>query len=705
MLDPTMPVAVLDRLDLLLQRVVPDPPSGSRDSRAASHPVGDADDAAPDPPGWDLISDLHSGWAWLRSAHALSEIELDVLLLALAPEIDVRYVHALAQLQNDVGACRPTVALVLRLIAPLPVRPAARSLFRSDSPLLAQRLITLVPDPRLVAPVLASHHVVIDEQIVDVLLQQGGLDRRLAAVGTLTVPAPGQWGQVPLPEAKRELLLGAARAAQGRRPLRLHLQGPPGSGRRTVAAALAGELGMPLLTLDLAAVTAEPDHGAVPAGAAGVVVRAVREAVLHGAVLHVVGADQVIAAVGGGAPTPVAAAMLAALAAHEGVTVLSGTGPWVPPGAVLPGVVPVDLAHPPFAARREAWHRQLTAGGADPELADELAARFHGGPGAVADAVATAVASAGGTAPVRAELFAAARGRSAHHLADLARRIEPAYGWDDLVLPADSTAQLRNLCRRVTLARTVWHDWGFERTIAHGRGATALFAGPSGTGKTMAAEVVARELGLDLFTVDLSTVISKYIGETEKNLERIFTAATEADAILMFDEADALFGKRSQVRDAHDRYANVETAYLLQRMERYEGVAVLATNLRTHLDEAFTRRLQFVVDFPFPDDEHRRRIWSVVFPAQVPLHPDLDLDALARDVRLAGGNIRNVALHAAFLAAADDGVIDRGYALAAVAHEYRKLGRVLPGVVGDVPAAADAAAAADPAADDLVRVG
>ena len=232
--------------------------------------------------------------------------------------------------------------------------------------------------------------------------------------------------------------------------------------------------------------------------------------------------------------------------------------------------------------------------------------------------------------PNRADLFAAARSRSGHALAALARRIEPAATWGDLVLPDDSLAQLDEIVGRVALRRRVLGDWGFGRKLSAGKGINALFAGASGTGKTMAAEVLAGRLGLDLYAIDLAGVVSKYIGETEKNLDRVFTAATDSNAVLFFDEADALFGKRSEVRDAHDRYANVEISYLLQKMEEYEGVAVLATNMRQHLDEAFLRRLAFCVPFPFPDEASRRRIWEGIWPASTPLAGDVDLTGLAR---------------------------------------------------------------------------
>jgi SpoVK/Ycf46/Vps4 family AAA+-type ATPase len=209
-----------------------------------------------------------------------------------------------------------------------------------------------------------------------------------------------------------------------------------------------------------------------------------------------------------------------------------------------------------------------------------------------------------------------------------------------------------------------------------GKGLNALFAGPSGTGKTMGAEVVARDLGLDLYKIDLSTVMSKYVGETEKNLERIFRAARNSNAILFFDEADALFGKRSEVRDAHDRYANVEISYLLQRMEEYDGLVILTSNLSQNMDEAFVRRMHFTVEFPYPEAEDRKRIWEIVFPQQAPLAAGVDFAALAERYRLTGGNIRNIALTAAFLAARDGGVIDMQHLLWATRREFQKMGRL-----------------------------
>ena len=205
------------------------------------------------------------------------------------------------------------------------------------------------------------------------------------------------------------------------------------------------------------------------------------------------------------------------------------------------------------------------------------------------------------------DLYEACRLHSNQKLATLARKITPKYAWDDIVLPADRLEQLREICNHVKYRERVYGQWGFDRKLSLGKGLSILFAGPSGTGKTMAAEIIAGALGLDLYKIDLSTVVSKYIGETEKNLSRIFIEAETSNSILFFDEADALFGKRSEVKDSHDRYANIEIGYLLQRMEEYEGVVILATNFRKNMDEAFVRRLHFTVEFPFPNEEDRQQ--------------------------------------------------------------------------------------------------
>jgi SpoVK/Ycf46/Vps4 family AAA+-type ATPase len=236
---------------------------------------------------------------------------------------------------------------------------------------------------------------------------------------------------------------------------------------------------------------------------------------------------------------------------------------------------------------------------------------------------------------------------------------------------------LREIINTVKGRPKVLLEWGVGQKLASSSGVPILFSGPPGTGKTMAAEIIAGELGLDLYKIDLSSIVSKYIGETEKNMERIFSEAESSNAILFFDEADALFGKRSEVRDSHDRYANIEISYLLQRMEAYDGVTILATNLRANLDEAFTRRLQFAVSFPFPDEPDRLRIWKALFPPDLPRDTNIDLPLLARRFKLPGGNIRNIIVNAAYLASADGGLVSMNHIFHSIHREYQKLGRLV----------------------------
>jgi hypothetical protein len=337
-------------------------------------------------------------------------------------------------------------------------------------------------------------------------------------------------------------------------------------------------------------------------------------------------------------------------------------------------VLLVEVPMPSFGERRAAW-TELT--GAD--ATGDVAAKFRlsieqiGEAGEVSRITAWA---RGGQTPQAADLDVGARHASSSRLGELATRLQPAYAWNDLVLPERQLTLLRSISAYLRHRDRVLSDWGYERTVSRTQGLKVLFAGESGTGKTMAAQVLGAELGLEMFRVDLATVVSKYIGETEKNLERIFTAADGSNAILFFDEADALFGKRSEVSDAHDRYANIEVAYLLQRMEGYPGAVILATNFRRNIDAAFIRRLDFVVDFPFPEADDRKRIWRLLLPDEAPLADDVDVDFLATQFKLSGGAIRNCSLSAAFQAADEDAAIGMRHLVRAVALEYGKQGRL-----------------------------
>jgi hypothetical protein len=374
--------------------------------------------------------------------------------------------------------------------------------------------------------------------------------------------------------------------------------------------------------------------------------------------------------------------LLALLTEHLDSVVVSGRTAWQAGGQARPHVVlNIDFPTPEYLQRQQLWRYFLDRYAIDATSLDSvaMAGQFTLTTGQTRDAVAFARNRAlwRGSTVEQADLFAGARQHSGTKLTDLTRKIEPRYGWDDIILPNDQVEILRELVSTVRARSKVLEEWGLGKKLASSAAVTVLFAGPPGTGKTMAAEVIAGDLGLDLYKIDLSSLVSKYIGETEKNLERIFTEAQSSNAILFFDEADAIFGKRSGVKDAHDRYANLEISYLLQRMEIYDGVTILATNLRSNLDEAFMRRLQFAVDIPFPDEKHRLQIWETLFPTTVPRAEDVDLAELARRFRLAGGNIRNILVSATYLAAAGEGVITMQHLLHGTRREFQKMGRLV----------------------------
>ena len=318
-------------------------------------------------------------------------------------------------------------------------------------------------------------------------------------------------------------------------------------------------------------------------------------------------------------------------------------------------------------------------------LLEALASKFRFGPGkinAVVEALRRSrIGGSGGEGPgaeasLDAELHRACREESNRGLGSFAQKLEPKYRWEDLVVPGDILAQLREIRNSVRHRQRVYGEWGFEGKFSLGKGLNVLFSGPSGTGKTMSTEILAGDLGLDLYKIDLASVVSKYIGETEKNLARIFREAQSGNCILLFDEADALFGKRSEVKDSHDRYANIEINYLLQRMEEFDGIVILTTNMSKNLDAAFTRRIQYTVEFPFPDERQREELWRKVFPAATPLAADIDLDFLAKRFKFSGANIKNIALNGAFMAASNGGVVGMAHIVTALKREYRKLGKL-----------------------------
>jgi len=349
---------------------------------------------------------------------------------------------------------------------------------------------------------------------------------------------------------------------------------------------------------------------------------------------------------------------------------------WLADAIPLPGLEQSRMLWQRLAERRMPIGEDVSAA---------LAAKFRFPPGLVVQSVDSAMtmeppdpqtSGAGSAHHALRRLEAAARSNMGRRISSKAVRLESGFRWDDLILPEDTLALLKQAAMRLSHRHTVMHRWGFDAKLPYGRGISMLFTGPPGTGKTMSAMVMGNEMGVDVYRVDLSRVVSKYIGETEKNLGEIFDQARYGGAILFFDEADALFGKRSEVKDAHDKYANMETSYLLQKMEEYDGLTILATNFKQNLDDAFMRRIHYVVRFPFPDAAQRERLWASCLPPSMPVG-NLDIPGLAQKFELAGGPIKNIVLTAAYLAAGEGASVSMRHIMAGIVQEYKKTGKVL----------------------------
>ena len=582
---------------------------------------------------------------YLARVFNLNDLDLCILLLCLAPELDNRYERLYAYLQDDVTQRRPTINLLMNLLGSSSVdRFAVWERLAPNMPLVSQMLVECLPDPARPNSTFITFHVKLDRRIVGFLLGDTHIDPRVTHVATLLQPDN-------LTVTYRQLIEHLTHLPEdGANPM-VFLYGMDHATKREAVKSFCAHVGLPLLIIDLAHFFLENDTSDV------IWAVALREAVLNGALVLVERWETAL-----NDQREPRRDLWHQLLKLNRLVFFSALDMWEPKDEIRAQRllrIPFDL--PDYSTRQNLWVQGAKPFGTAISEHDlgEIANKFR----LTSDQIARAVlvgadwAATRGEAMTLQDLYRGAQAHASLKLDQLAQQIVPRYHWQDLILPPDPITQLEELVARVSHAATVHYDWGFGDRGTPIRRVSALFAGESGTGKTLAAEVIASQLGLVMYKIDLSSVVSKYIGETEKNLKTIFDEARAGNAILFFDEADALFGKRSEVKDAHDRYANIEVAYLLQQIETYDGVAIMATNLRQNLDEAFTRRLDFVVDFPFPDPEYRFRIWKVHFPSRAPLGSDVDLMDLSERYRLAGGNIRNAALASAYLAATENSVI------------------------------------------------
>jgi ATPase family associated with various cellular activities (AAA) len=599
----------------------------------------------------------------------LTPFERDTLLLCAALEYDPAVASLCARIQGHPARGYPTFGLALSLFDD----PGWAAL-SAPRPLRFAHLV----EPALEAGLpLTASPLRADERIVNYIKGLNVMDERLAAVATpLRDEAPAL---APSQQAVAERVLDRLRvaAADDRLPA-VQLVGTDAGSRLAVARRVCAALGRRLYRLDVAALPAQP-------GASELLARLwQRESMLLPVALYIDTDD---------APADALAPLRRFLAQEMGVLFVAVADA---PLAVAADTVTVDVARPDAGEQYDAWLSALDVGAGHDEsndaapadtrpddprraIARRLAGQFSMNAAAIRTVAAQALAAGKGDdtegddtdGALGERLWDACRELLRPRLDALARHLEAKAGWDDLVLPDEQMAIMRRIAGQVRERQLVYGDWGFGRRMNRGLGISALFAGESGTGKTMAAEVIARDLRLNLYRIDLSAVVSKYIGETEKNLRRLFDAAEQGGAILFFDEADALFGKRSEVRDSHDRYANIEINYLLQRMESFGGLAILATNMKSALDPAFMRRLRFIVNFPFPGLAERSRIWAHALPPETPAEA-LDYARLAR-LNVSGANIHSIALNAAFMAAEQGQPVTMATMLAAARSELKKL--------------------------------
>ena len=637
--------------DRLLGRRISDPPvakpallpavSASTTDRGITeaHEARDRLAAADTPPALEILA----------RRFGLSPFERDVLLLAVGAELDTRIGTLCARGQDDPTRPHPTLALAMALFD-----DPTWDVLSPERPLRYWRLIEI--SQSAVQPLLASSYRA-DERALHFAKGLNYLDDRLAA---LVTPLDSSW--MPPMTGSQEAAVDEALARLERRPGQatptvVQLVGGDRPSKEAVARTIAARLGLHIYRLPVELLPAPPQE------LESLIRLWQRETMLLPLALYL---EQREGEGGGEHVTGGAARFLSRLDRLCLLDTRDLRSDLVGDALVL------DIRKPTPAEQRRLWATVLGPSAGDNP--DRLSAQFDLS-AVVIDQVARAADLDPESPPglLAARLWKECLARTRPRLDLLAQRIDALATWDDLVLPAAETALLRQIVAQVAHRSRVYEDWGFARKMNRGLGISGLFAGESGTGKTMAAEVIANDLGMQLYRIDLSALVSKYIGETEKNVRKCFDAAEDGGAILFFDEADAIFGKRSEVKDSHDRYANIEINYLLQRMEAFRGLAILATNRKSALDQAFMRRLRFVVEFPFPGVPERRAIWQRVFPEEAEVH-SLERDRLAR-LPLTGGSIHNVALNAAFLAAHAGEAVTMAHVLAAARTELRRLDR------------------------------
>lgn len=616
---------------------------------------------------------------YLAQLFSLTPFDEQCILICLAPELDRKYEKLYAYLQDDLTRRKPSVEWIVNLLCPLKQdRLAARLAFDSQAPLLKYEILQMLDSEPDGQSSLLSNSVKLDNRIVNFLLGFNQIDSRLESIARL-VSSQTQLEEVMLAREYQNRIRNLVQSCLNdprlfRETLIFYLHGPVGSGKQALVEAVCQELKFPLIVADVAKMLQNEQSFQK------IMVLLGRETILQPAALCLTNFDSILTE--DEKNKNQLQRLLEGIQQFSRLTFILGSQAWKPMELLRKHFF-IDMAFsiPDDGVRKNVWDSLRK----HYRFADEIdfgavAGKFRFSPGKIKDALIIAQHLARWRFPedgriTKDDLHSACRSQAEQKLSTLGNKIKSTYTFDDIVLPSDQLNQLREIINQVKYRKLVYSDWGFHHKLSRGTGLNVLFSGPPGTGKTMAAEVIANELSLDLYKIDLSQVVSKYIGETEKSLQRIFDEAAASHTILFFDEADALFGKRSEGNDANDRYANTETAYLLQKIEEFEGIAILATNLSRNIDEAYLRRLHYHVSFPFPDERQRLRIWQRMFPDQAP-KSEIDLAFLANRFALSAGHLKNVVLTAAFLAADDAGVIEMKHIVRALKYELQKIGKL-----------------------------
>jgi SpoVK/Ycf46/Vps4 family AAA+-type ATPase len=605
--------------------------------------------------------------ARLVRVFTLSELDLAIVCVLLAPELDHELERAYAFALDDFTRKRGDIGFIARVIAAGDAPTIDRVLLRFNdaAPLRRLGVVTVgqVGDvPATMRPARLA------DRIVGFLRGHDTVDELVLGLVRIGELAPHRAGVVMNPELVQRIARALDDPSNAPRVL---LAGPEGAGRGLVAEALLGERGRSSVRIDLGGIVAE---GRI----AERVAAALREAALRDAAAIIDGGTTIDR----DAPRAVVHAIANSTAdlAVPVVFTLTTHPSWL--AEAIPALVELDVPPPTFRERLELWRRALAGLAVAADDLEVVASRYAFTGATIARAAHRAAQAArlrdpGQPQVTLDDLGDAARLMFSHRLGAMAQRIPIGFAWSDLVLPRDTQEAVREVVRFARYRSFLLEEWGFAAKLPYGRGVSAIMAGPPGTGKTMVAQLLAKELGYDLYRIDLSQVVNKYIGETEKNLAKIFDEAETSHAVLFFDEADSLFAKRTDVKSSNDRYANLEVNYLLQRMETFDGVTLLATNLEQGLDDAFKRRVRFSILFELPEEAERKKLWISMFPPKVPLAPDIDWDFMAKRFEMAGGYIKKAALRAALIAAEARRPITTTDLVEAAGQEYREMGRII----------------------------